>query len=70
MDKQAIADLPDFNPYDICEARKLVEWTLGCCISIASHHTCLCSVNVDIHQDMDILIFISFRYPLTQAYHV
>ena len=69
MDKESIADLPDFNPYNVCEARKLVQWTLGHCISIANHHICLCSASVDVHQDTDMLIFITVRYPLTQAYH-
>ena len=70
MDKQAIANLPDFNPYDKCEAKKLVEWTLGCCITIANHHQlCLCSTSVDSHQGVDLLIFVSVCYPPTQAYH-
>ena len=66
MNKQAIVD---FDPYDIYEARKLVEWTLGHCVSLANHHTCLCSVNINIHQGVDTLIIISVHYPLTQAYH-
>ena len=49
MDKQAIANLPDFNPYDECEAKKLVEWTLGHCITMANHQACLCNTNVDSH---------------------
>ena len=69
MDRQAISNLPDFNPYDVCEARKLVEWTLGHCIAIANHHTCLCSASVDSHQGIDLLIFVSVHYPPTQAYH-
>ena len=69
MDRQAISNLPDVNSYNVCEARKLVEWVLGCCIAIANHHTCLCSVSVESHQGTDLLIFMSVCYPPTQAYH-
>ena len=69
MDKEAIANLHDFNPYNVCEARKLVEWILGHHILIANHHTCLCSASVDVHQDTDMLILIAVHYPPNQAYH-
>ena len=69
MDKQAIANLPDFNPYDKCEARKLIEWTLGCSITVANHQVCMCNARVDSHQGTDLLIFVSVCYPPTQAYH-
>ena len=69
MDKEAIVNLHDFDPYNVCETRKLVEWTLGHCIFIANHHACLCSASVDVHQDTDMLIFIAVCYPLNKAYH-
>ena len=69
MDRQGISNLPEFNLNDICEARKLVEWTLGHCIVIANHHACLCSASVDSHQGTDLLIFVPVHYPPTQAYH-
>ena len=62
MDKQPIANLSAFNPNDKCEARKLIKWTLGHCITMANHQACLC-------KEWFLLTFVSVCYPPTQAYH-
>ena len=69
MDNQSIAYLLKFNLYNVYEARNMVEWTLGWGIAIANHHGCICNMCIDMHQNTDILIFMSIHYPPTQAFY-
>ena len=51
---------------------KLGTWWNGLldeAIAIANHHGCICNMCVNMHQNTDMLIFMSVHYPPMQAFH-